>query len=278
MTMHTTLLVKPGPPDPNGRVLHITPQSANWNYVGFSLHQLSAGQNLQEETADEEVCIVVLSGTLSARAGDRTFASIGARMDIFSGARPYALYVPNDAAWSLTALSEAQVAICRAPGRGGHSVHLIAPDDIQPQVRGSGSNTRHIHPILMEDRDGADHLLVTEVYTPAGNWSSYPPHKHDRDAFPDETCLEEIYYHRLNPPQGFAYQRVYTDDRSLDENMAVADGEVVLVPKGYHPCAAPHGYDLYYLNVMAGPRRAWRFQNDPDHDWIVNAPTARPDP
>ena len=109
------------------------------------------------------------------------------------------------------------------------------------------------------------------MITPAGNASSYPPHKHDRDAFPEETLLEEVYYHRLNPPQGFAFQRIYTDDRSLDVTMTIEDGDVTLVPRGYHPCAALHGYDLYYLNVMAGPKRLWRFHNDPAHEWMLKA-------
>ena len=111
------------------------------------------------------------------------------------------------------------------------------------------------------------------MITPGGHWSSYPPHKHDRDALPDESALEETYYHRLKPAQGFAFQRIYTDDRTLDETITVADGDVTMVPRGYHPCAAPHGYDLYYLNVMAGPRRIWRFHNDPAHEWMLQ-PTA----
>ena len=115
----------------------------------------------------------------------------------------------------------------------------------------------------------AHSLLVVEVITPNGNWSSYPPHKHDADDPPSESCLEEVYFHRINPPQGFALQRVYTDDRTLDETMTVEDSNVVLVPKGYHPVGAPHGYDLYYLNVMAGPVRAWHFTNDPAHAWIA---------
>jgi len=115
----------------------------------------------------------------------------------------------------------------------------------------------------------ADSLLVTEVYTPAGHWSSYPSHRHDEDDFPRMTYLEETYYMRLDPAQGFAVQRVYTEDGTLDETMAVRDGDVTLVPRGHHPVGAPYGYDLYYLNVMAGPLRKWRFQNDPDHDWIA---------
>jgi len=131
------------------------------------------------------------------------------------------------------------------------------------------TDTRYVNAIAMEDRDVADSLLVTEVFTPQGNWSSYPPHRHDEDDFPRMTYLEETYYHRLNPRQGFGVQRVWTEDGSLDETMAVSDGDVVLVPREHHPCGAPYGYEMYYLNVMAGPRRAWRFQNHPDHDWIA---------
>ncbi|MDH3792347.1 MAG: 5-deoxy-glucuronate isomerase, partial [Rhodospirillales bacterium] len=136
------------------------------------------------------------------------------------------------------------------------------------ETRGLGTNTRHVRDIL-PDTQPADSLLVVEVVTPGGHWSSYPPHKHDVDNPPVETCLEETYYHRINPSQGFAFQRVYTDDRSLDETMTVQDGDVVLAPKGYHPVGAAHGYDLYYLNVMAGPVREWRFSNDPVHEWIA---------
>jgi 5-deoxy-glucuronate isomerase len=107
------------------------------------------------------------------------------------------------------------------------------------------------------------------VITPAGGWSSYPSHKHDTDNLPHESELQETYYHRLNPPQGFAFQRVYTDDRSLDESMAVEDGDVVLVPRGYHPCGTAHGYELYYLNVMAGPKRIWRFHTEACHRWLL---------
>lgn len=121
----------------------------------------------------------------------------------------------------------------------------------------------------MEDADVAESLLVTEVFTPAGNWSSYPSHRHDEDDYPRITYLEESYYHRLNPAQGFGIQRVYTDDGTLDETMTVKNHDVVLVPRGHHPCAAPHGYDMYYLNVMAGPLRKWRFVADPDHAWLM---------
>jgi 5-deoxy-glucuronate isomerase len=135
-------------------------------------------------------------------------------------------------------------------------------------VRGKGSNTRYVTNILPE-WEPAESLLVVEVITPGGNSSSYPPHKHDEDNLPHESRLEEIYYHRIKPKQGFAFQRIYTDDRSLDETITVEDGDVTLVPKGYHPCAALHGYDLYYLNVMAGPKRTWKFHNQKQHEWLL---------
>ena len=134
------------------------------------------------------------------------------------------------------------------------------------------ARSRHqhsIHPRHLAGNTTSKFAPVVEVFTPAGNWSSYPPHKHCIDNIPEESALEETYYHRINPPQGFAFQRVYTDDRSTDETMAVEDGDCVKVPEGYHPVGAPHGYDNYYLNVMAGPKRVWHFKNDPEHEWMI---------
>jgi 5-deoxy-glucuronate isomerase len=147
---------------------------------------------------------------------------------------------------------------------------------VSEEVRGSGGQQRTVHPILMGP-DDAEALLVTETLTPGGRWSSYPPHKHDRDALPEESYLEETYYHRIDPAQGFVVQRVYTEDRSLDQTLTVGDGELVLVPRGYHPVGVPPGYSSYYLNVMAGPTRTWVFRNDPDHEWLVAAPAPPPD-
>ena len=168
----------------------------------------------------------------------------------------------------MTAETDVELAVCSAPAMGTLPARAIPPEAVGLETRGSGTNTRHVRNILPE-WEPAESLLVVEVITPGGHWSSYPPHKHDRDALPDEALLEETYYHRIQPAQGFALQRVYTDDRSLDETMAVSDRNIVLVPHGYHPVGAAHGYDLYYLNVMAGPRRSWRFHNDPEHAWIL---------
>ena len=196
------------------------------------------------------------------------YSVVFCRDDLFARQKAEGAYVPAGARWSLTALSDLEVAVCTAPGTVRRPAKALHATLDGMEERGKGANTRFVNAIAMEDRDIADHLLVTEVWTPQGNWSSYPPHKHDEDNFPEETYLEETYYHRLNPAQGYGYQRVYNDALDLDENIAFYDRDVVLVPEGYHPCGTPYGYDLYYLNVMAGPLRKWRFTNDPSHEWI----------
>ena len=148
------------------------------------------------------------------------------------------------------------------------------PTRLGQETRGKGTNTRYVTNILPED-EPADCLLVVEVITPGGHSRAIRRTSTTRTICRPRSYLEETYYHRLNPPQGFAFQRVYTDDRSLDEAMAIEDGDVVLVPKGYHPCAAAHGYDLYYLNVMAGPKRTWKFHNAPEHEWLMRAEASR---
>jgi 5-deoxy-glucuronate isomerase len=261
------LLVKPAAPDTEGRIHDVTPESAGWEHVGFAVHRLVDGQSLSRETEGREHCLVLLAGKVAAQAGGTDFGTIGGRASPFE-ADPWSLYIPAGSEWTVTAQGPCELAICSAKGKPGLPPRVIAPEDVGCLTRGQGTNTRHVRNILPET-EPAESLLVVEVITPSGNWSSYPPHKHDRDDLPRESLLEETYYHRLNPPQGFALQRVYTDDRSLDETLAAEDGDVVLVPRGYHPVAAPHGYELYYLNVMAGPKRVWKFANDPAHDWLM---------
>jgi 5-deoxy-glucuronate isomerase len=266
------LLRKPG--GRSGKVHDITPASAGWGYVGFALYRLGPGDSAAEATEETEAILVLIEGKAQIAAGGDDFGEMGDRMDVFEKTPPHCVYVPSDSDWTATATTECTLAVCRAPGRGGHPAARIGPGGIALEERGKGTNTRYINNIAMEGRDVADSLLVTEVFTPAGHWSSYPPHRHDEDDYPDMTYLEETYYHRLNPAQGFGIQRVWTEDGSLDETMAVENHDVVLVPKGHHPCGAPYGYEMYYLNVMAGPLRKWRFRNHPDHDWIYRRDSA----
>jgi 5-deoxy-glucuronate isomerase len=201
--------------------------------------------------------------------GKQTWDKVGGRTSIFVDQPPGAVYVPAGETAVIVAIDAIEIAVCSAPGQGlSGPARLIDPNTMSQEVRGEGTNTRYVRNILPET-EAADALLVVEVITPSGHWSSYPPHKHDRDASPTETLLEETYYHRLNPASGYAHQRVYTDDRSLDETLSAEDRDVVLVPKGYHPVGVPHGYTSYYLNVMAGPLREWHFYNDPAHEWML---------
>ncbi|CBJ43374.1 5-deoxy-glucuronate isomerase [Ralstonia solanacearum] len=248
-------------------IVEVTPERAGWRYVGFRAVRLAAGEAEGFDTGRREACIVVLAGQVDVTVGGARHTALGSRASVFDPQSPVAVYVPPGQSVRIEATRAAEVAISSAPAEGKYPARVIEPGTMKRSVRGTGSNTRYVCDILPET-EPAEGLLVVEVVTPGGHASSYPPHKHDA-AGPSETVLEETYYHRLNPPQGFAFQRVYTDDRSLDESMAVEDGDTVLVPRGYHPCVAPHGYDLYYLNTMAGPQRKWAFRNDPAHAWIV---------
>jgi 5-deoxy-glucuronate isomerase len=240
----------------------VTPESAGWDYVGFEV----VNPPHTGHTADSEACLVVVEGTCMVRSAHGEWTGLGGRPSPFEG-KPDAVYLPPGSEWELEGTGE--VAVCSAPApNGGAEARVLPGAEIEVETRGFGAQERTVAPILMGDRE-ADSLLVCEVLTPPGHWSSYPPHKHDRDALPEESYLEETYYHRIDPPSGFALQRVYTGDGNLDETLAVHDRDVVLVPRGYHTVSAPPGYAVYYLNVMAGPVREWAIANDPDHEWML---------
>jgi 5-deoxy-glucuronate isomerase len=269
----STLLVRPHPADAAGCVLAVTPQSAGWKYVGFKVHRLVPGQMVRGGEHARETCIVLLMGSGDVTVEGQTFAGIGGRSSVFEDAAPGAVYAPVGAPFTVTARDHVELAICSAPGQTRHAARSIDAAEMGREVRGTGTNTRHVRNILPQTAP-ADSLLIVEVITPGGHWSSYPPHKHDTAIPGEETALEETYYHRFEPPQGFGFQRVYTDERDLDESLCVHDGDVVMVPRGYHPVCAAHGYNLYYLNVMAGPHRAWVIRNDPQHEWLIREPGA----
>jgi len=250
-------------PDHEQRLLDVPAGRAGWKYVGFEVVRLAAGALLARDTGDREACFVWLGGTSAVLCGGARFDDVGKRKTVFDGP-PQSVHVgPRTSVHVTAGPGGAEIAIGWAPATRSSEPHHYA--DAQVVQRGDGAMGRTIHQILMEDRH-AERLLVTEVLTPAGHWSSYPPHKHDTDDPPNETYLEEIYYFRMRDPRGFALQRIYTLDRSLDESLAVRDGDLVLVPRGYHTVSAAPGYDAYYLNVMAGPRRQWLITFDPDHE------------
>ncbi|WP_322015843.1 5-deoxy-glucuronate isomerase [Paraburkholderia sp. J12] len=249
-------------------IARVTPATAGWRYVGFAAYRLAEGDVVYVHEIGRESCIVVLSGAVDIEAGGERWSSLGSRDSVFEDAAPYALYLPPGVRATVRATRAAEVGVATAPATGTLPVRLIEPAQMKRSTRGKNQNTRYVCDILPQT-EPAESLLVVEVRTPSGHSSSYPPHKHDADRLPQESALEETYYHRLSPPQGFAFQRVYTDARDLDETLAVEDHDVVKVPRGYHPVVVPYGYDSYYLNVMAGPRREWHFHNDPAHEWII---------
>jgi 5-deoxy-glucuronate isomerase len=262
------LLIKPKKDSRD--IVSVTPHSAGWRYVSFAAHKLAPGETLSFTDSSNELCVVVLTGIVSAQTEGFDWKEIGQRMSVFEDAAPYAIYLPPHAKLTVTAKTETELAVAGAPAKGELPPRLIEPASIRRTARGKGSNTRYVCDILPQD-EPAESVLVVEVRTPSGNSSSYPPHKHDIDNIPTESLLEETYYHRIHPSQGFIFHRVYTDSRDIDESMAVEDRNVVLVPRGYHPVVVPHGYESYYFNVMAGPKRVWHFHNDPAHEWMLSA-------
>ncbi len=253
----------------DGQTQRITPADAGWSYVGFAEHHLRSGMGLECPADDRERTIVVLEGAATVRAGRRTWASLGSRSSVFDGPPPPVVLLEPGLPVTVEAEGDACVILADAPAADFRRTELFQPKDIHVETRGQGITERTIHHLLPPTVE-AGRLILFEVFTPGGNWSSYPPHKHDTEEPPTEAYLEELYYYRFRRPEGWGFARVYTPDRSLDASFAPTDRDVLLIPRGYHPFGAPAGYDAYYLNVMAGPNRAWHFTVDPDHAWLMN--------
>jgi 5-deoxy-glucuronate isomerase len=253
----------------------ITAADAGWRYVGFREHRLQAGQGFERPADDRETAVIVMEGSVSVDASGQRYPSLGSRGSVFDGPPAPVLLLPPGSPLAIRAESEATVIVADAPGAAQRVTRLISAADVLVETRGRGATERRIHHLLPPTA-AAGRLILFEVFTPGGNWSSYPPHKHDTEDPPREAYLEEAYYYRFARPEGWAFARLYTADRSLDASFAPRDGDVVLVPRGYHPVAAAPGYDAYYLNVMAGPHRAWHFTLDTDHAWLMDWDPARP--
>jgi len=237
----------------------VTPEAAGWHYLHFGVRRAP----FASQTGDQEVALVVLGGLCRVDAAGGSW-DLGGRDEVFGG-MPWALYLPRDTPYEVA--GDAEVAICGAVCESRLEPVLIRPEDVEIEVRGAGNATRQINHIVKPEFP-AERLLVVEVFTPSGNWSSYPPHKHDEDRPPGEVVLEETYYFRTAHPEAFAVQRLYSPRHGLDLTATVRDGDLLLVPYGYHTTAAAHGYDLYYLNALAGDRRSMAAADDPALAWI----------
>lgn len=235
-------------------------------FLSFTHRRISPGGIVRGDTGDRELGLVLLGGTCSVVSSRGTWKRIGRRPNVFAG-MSYALYLPFSTEFEVTAETPCDLAFCYSKANESYPPQLVTPPDIEVEIRGGANATRQINKIIRPEF-AAQRLLIVEVYTPGGNWSSYPPHKHDVHAMPLEADLEELYYYRVDRPEGFAIQKIYTTDRRLDHTLTVHDGEMVRIPEGYHPVVAAHGYNVYYLNALAGSARSMAASDDPDYKWV----------
>lgn len=274
------LLVRPTPPgtDP-GLCLDITPASAGWDYISFQVRRLEAGRSWSFATGENELALVNLTGRYAVASNRGAWEGVGGRATVFHDAA-HALYLPRRTEFTVTAEVAGEFAVTWVPTDRDHAPWLIRPSEVKRGIRGGDNVSRQINDLLPPGSP-VHRLVLVEVYTPSGNWSSYPPHKHDRhvvDASGQliEADLEEVYYYRIDLPEGYAYQRVYTDERSplhqagrpIDALIRATDGTAVLVPEGYHPVVSAPGYTTYYLNVLAGSAQSLANQDDPQYSWV----------
>jgi 5-deoxy-glucuronate isomerase len=244
-----------------GEWTRITPDDAGWRYLTFGVERLAG--TAERATGGEEVAIVLLAGSCTAEVEGATY-ELGPRAGVFEQL-PWTLYVPRDTTVRLE--GDAELAVASAPVERRLEPVLQRPDEVEIEVRGAGNATRQVNNMIQPGFP-AERLLVVEVLTPAGSWSSYPPHKHDEDRYPDEVVLEEVYYYRAPAPEAFGFQRLYSPPRGLDETWTVRDQDLVLVPYGYHAFSAAPGYDFYYLNALAGDHHSMAYSDDPALAWI----------
>lgn len=270
--------------DPADRdlILSVTPQLAGWRYLSFQARRLAAGRRWSFATGHSELAIVNFSGRYAVRSNRGEWKGIGSRKNVFTGAA-HALYLPRGTEFTITAEEPGEFAVAWAPSDEDHEPRLIAPSDVRISIRGGDHACRQINDLLPPGSP-VHRLVLVEVYTPGGNWSSYPPHKHDvhiegKAGNLVEADLEEVYFFKIDKPEGYAFQWVYTDERSplhqagylIDAVVRTENNCVVLVPEGYHPVASPPGYTTYYLNVLAGSAQSLANQDDPRYAWVKNS-------
>lgn len=251
-------------PDHNAQLLlDLSPAKVGWKYLSFKVARLSDGQKLEATTEAEEIVIVPLSGHGSVFFQNDSYQL--SRVDLFRQ-KPDILYLPPRSRYQVTATQPFEFAVGGAPAEGKLPAKLIRADETLSSVRGESSARRGVTTLADSDTL-TERLTVYEIHTPSGNWSSFPPHRHDtRD---QSSYHEETYYYRFLPENGFAIQRIYTRDTDLDVAIPVQNGEVVVVHEGYHPVVNAPGTNTYYLNFLAGDVRKISAVNDPNYDWIT---------
>lgn len=263
-------------------IVEVTPEIAGWDYIHFQSRRLAAGRSWSFQTGEHELALVMLSGRADVATNRGSWAGLGERPSVFAGP-PHALYLPRRTQLKVTAATDSEFAVMWVATDQDNQPRLIAPADVPVEIRGGDNATRQINGIIPPGFP-CQRLVVVEVYTPGGSWSSYPPHKHDihktsADGTVLEADLEEVYYYKLDKPEGYAFQRIYTDPESplhqaghpIDAVVLARDNDAVLIPEGYHPVASAPGYTTYYLNVLAGSAQSLANSDDPHYAWIKDS-------
>ncbi|MGT2715655.1 5-deoxy-glucuronate isomerase [Streptococcus respiraculi] len=252
-------------------IQYVNRKNSRMKYTSVEVYELQAEAEMVFSTEQDECCAVILCGQASLFVDSETsFLHLGTRESVFEKKPTDSVYLGIESQCKVVADTDCRILLAKSPTTVKKPTKLLSHQDVAIEFRGKNQNQRRVHTMLSDTSEISDRLLVVEVYTDSGHFSSYPPHKHDEDNLPKESMLEELYYHEIFPAQGFVFQRVYTDDRLLDTSLSCHNKDIVLVPKGYHPVGVPDGYESYYLNIMAGPQKVWKFTDDPDHQWTKN--------
>ena len=252
--------------------IQITPYTAHWDYLNFAARQMNRGKTWHFETHENELALVVLGGVCEITSNNGKWTDVGRRPNVFAG-MPYTLYLPPETRFTVEARSQPlDIAYGWCIAKELHPARLVKPAEVQIEIRGGGNVTRQINKMFPPGFPSS-RLVVVVVYSPSGNWSSYPPHKHDEHKVDEagnllEADLEEVYFYKIDRPEGFAYQRIYTPDRKIDKLLMARDSHLVLSPQGYHPVVAAPGYNCYYLNMLAGSAQSLAATDDPDYAWV----------
>ena len=250
----------------NGKSAVITKANSSLDMLEVDMLRLQKGEIKKYSETDKEYGLVILGGKCSVEGAGFSYQGIGRRRDVFDGPAT-CVYIPRNCAFTITGEEDVRIAVCKSPAEKDFEPVLIQPEDVIIKDLGKTGWERQAH-FILDERVDANLIYIGEAYVPSGNWASYPPHKHDDDNMPTEGVLEEIYYYEFDKPSGFGIQRVYSKEGDIDETYTVQNGDLVEIPKGYHPfCCAP-GYHNYYLWIMAGKNRGFYMTTEEKHKWL----------
>ncbi len=242
------------------------PENSSLGMLRFGMIDLSAATVLTFDTEETETAFIVLSGTCDIESDSISWKDVGRRRTVFEG-KAFSAYLPRRTKVAIRATTKVKIAVVQSPIAEDTPPTLVKPEDVKTAVLGKPTWMRDTH-FIVDDRVPSKRLYVGEAFINPGNWAGFPPHKHDVDDMPDEAILEEVYYYLFEPSQGFAMQRLYTADGSIDEAYVVKSDDLVEFPRGYHPVVNAPGYTCYFLWAMAGEHRGFFRRSDPEHEWV----------